>query len=154
MLKTSSKDCNRDSGGCPCSECNPRAVEEPANTIDQVVDQIVDQKPLTPNLLTKMLSLLAVALFATSSVCTKHVCQALHLLNLFYKVFIGLFADAQHKLSLEHDRIDRTTTISATATSTSIFTSTIVATTTVAPSPEPTKAPEEVRLMALSQFSA
>jgi endothelin-converting enzyme len=79
-------------------------------------------------------------------------------LVLCYKIFIGLFAGAQHRLSLEHDGKARTTTISATTTSTvtsaitstvtssitSTVTSTAIATTTLIPPPVPTKVPEEV----------
>ena len=77
---------------------------------------------------------------------------------LYYKIFIGLFAGAQHRLSLERDGKARTTVISATTTSTvtsaitstitsaitSTVTSTTIATTTLIPLPVPTKAPEEV----------
>ena len=77
---------------------------------------------------------------------------------LYYKIFIGLFAGAQHRLSLERDGKVRTTIISATTTSTvtsaitstitsaitSTVTSTAVATTTLVPPPVPTKVPEEV----------
>lgn len=85
---------------------------------------------------------------------------------LYYKIFIGLFAGAQHRLSLEHDGKARTTVISATTTSTvtsaitstitssitstitsaltTTVTSTSIGTTTVIPLPVPTKVPEEV----------
>ncbi|TFK42726.1 hypothetical protein BDQ12DRAFT_676709 [Crucibulum laeve] len=92
----------------------------------------VSQEPLTP--LTKILLVIALVLLLLSS------------------VFIGLFAGAQHKLSLERHRHDGekppsgTLTVTATSTSvsTSTATSTSVSTTTLpAPIPVPTSPPEE-----------
>ena len=140
------------------TEGTSRSLAERVNTFSQ--------EPLTP--LTKTLLILALMLLLTSSVCLKHAGQTLTYSFLFYKIFIGLFAGAQHRLSLEHDGKTRTTVISATTTSTvtsaitstvtsaitstitsaitATVTSTTIGTTTVIPLPVPTKAPEEVRV--------
>ncbi|KAJ3510592.1 hypothetical protein NLJ89_g4586 [Agrocybe chaxingu] len=93
----------------------------------------IAQEPLTP--LTKILLVLGLVLLLTSS------------------VFIGLFAGAQHRLSLEREEGKHTTTVTITATATatttsnsvSITTSTAISTTTLVPPPipVPTTLPEE-----------
>ncbi|CAA7267908.1 unnamed protein product [Cyclocybe aegerita] len=93
----------------------------------------IAQEPLTP--LTKILLVLGLVLLLTSS------------------IFIGLFAGAQHRLSLEREEGKHTTTVTITATATatttsnsvSITTSTAISTTTLVPPPipVPTTLPEE-----------
>ena len=130
-------------------EGTSRFQTEPLNTYAQ--------EPLTS--LTKTLLILALVLLLTSSVCLQTCRSGAWLNRLYvYKIFIGLFVGAHHRLSLDRDGKPRTTVISATTTSTvtsaitttatSAFTTTVISTsigtTTFIPLPVPTKAPEKV----------